>query len=159
MASPVNINPVPPDVHGDVWDLQDQWIKAHGIDSRVAEHALRVGFISAAVDGRPTLRAQDLGPACAFAKYQMRVRTFLAPNPGENPDARCAIKIRAWLLANAPKGEWVRKRDLDRGISSFRLGPGVFNRCLSNLAVNGEIETRERGNVLRLITTSQGEQK
>src|SRR5581483_1448278 len=95
-----SLNPFPALVHSEIWEARDQWIK-DGISPRVAEHALRVAYICACVDGRPSLRADQLGPALALAKYQTKVRVVLAPNPGENPDARCAIAVRGWLNENA----------------------------------------------------------
>lgn len=143
------LNPFPALVDPEVWDVRDQWVK-DGIATRVAEHALRVAYICASVDGRPTLRATELGPALAFAQYQTRVRLVLVPNPGENPDARCACDVRNWLAANAPDGKWIKRRHLDRGIHSSRLGPGVFNRCLQNLQFNDEIELDLKLGTLRL---------
>lgn len=136
------IDPTPALVEPAVWDVRDQWVK-DGISPRIAELALRVAYICACVDGRPSLRGSELEPALQFAKYQTRVRQVLAPNPGENPDARCANAIRNWLASHAPHGRSVRRRDLDRGISSNRYGPGVFNRCLNNLLLNNEIDVEE----------------
>ncbi len=146
------INAFPASVDPEVWELRDQWIK-EGIKPRIAEHALRLAYICCSVDGRPTLRSPHLEPALAFAKYQMRVRIILAPNPGENPDARCAFAIRNWLNEHASNGEWIKRRDLDRGINSSRLGPGVFNRCLNNMMFNDEIELGPQGKLLRLMTS------
>lgn len=146
---PETIRPFLPLVDADVWDARDDWAKS-GVNPRIGEHALRVAFICAAVDGRPSLRAADLAPAVAFAQYQARVRRILTPNPGENPDAKCAIKIRAWLSDHTPNGEWVNRRDLHRGISATRFGPGIFHRCLQNLQFNSEIELDKAGQV-RLI--------
>jgi hypothetical protein len=141
---PVTLNPFPATVSSDVWDARDEWVRTEGVTSRIAEHALRAAYICACVDGRPTLRANDLGPALEFARYQTGVRKVLAPNPGENPDARCAIAIRNWLIEYAEDGK-ANRRDLDRGIHASRYGPGVFNRCLNNLAFNREIDLRDGG--------------
>ena len=92
-------------VEPEVWEARDQMI-ADGTQGRVAEQAIKFAYICACFDGRPTLRAQELGPAITFARYQMKVRQYLLPNPGEIPDARCAFAIRNWLISNAPKGEW-----------------------------------------------------
>jgi hypothetical protein len=146
----VPLNPFAASVSSEVWDARDQWVKKEGIASRVAELALRVAYICCCVDGRPALRVEDLKPALAFAQYQSRLRKLLSPNPGENPDARCAIKIRNWLSENASGGKWVYRRDLDKGINSYRFGPVVFNRCLNNLAFNDEIELGPKGALLRL---------
>ena len=143
------LNPFPARVSADVWEARDEWV-TRGISQRVAEHALRVAYICCSVDGRPELRGAELAPALSFAQYQMRVRRVLAPNAGENPDARCAIGIRNWLSHHAPDGQWVSRRSLDRGINACRLGPGVFNRCLNNLVFNGEIQLRNSGREVRL---------
>ncbi|HWR14957.1 MAG TPA: hypothetical protein VN577_09015 [Terriglobales bacterium] len=147
----VKLSPAVPRIASNVWDERDQWVK-EGIPARIAELALRVAYICAATDRREVVQASDLKPAMAFAQYQVRVRSVLAPNVGENPDAKCAIKIRSWLLENARGGAWVRRHDLDRGINSYRLGPGVFNRCLNNLWFNGEIELDGKAKAVRLIT-------
>jgi hypothetical protein len=68
-------------------------------------------------------QASDLAPAFALAKYHMKVRQFLAPNPGENPDARCAHKILTWLIEHVPNGRWVSLRDLMKAIHYERFGP------------------------------------
>ena len=122
----VKLRPLPPEVDPEVWEARNAWIESHGIPARVAELALRVAFICAAADGGPILRAQDLGPALAFAQYQVAARTTFAPNPGENPDARCAVMVRNWLGKNAGD-KWVRRRDLDRGIHSIRLVLAFFS--------------------------------
>jgi len=149
-GSAERLNPFACAIDPEIWDARDEWIRDAGITGRIAEHALRVAYICASIDGRPTLRASDLGPALAFAQYQKRVRVVLSPNPGENPDAKCAIAIRNWLSEHANDGRWITRRELDRGINSARLGPGVFNRCLGNLLFNDEIAVNHKEKTIRL---------
>jgi len=139
----------PPQVDGSVWEVRNEWRKA-GIAGRVAENALRVAFVCAAADGRKILRGADLTPALALAEYQMKVRAVLQPNPGQNPDAQCGIAIMQWMRSNAPNGEWVRRRDLGRGIHYSRVGAGIFNRALSNLQMNDAIELDTKQKTVRL---------
>jgi hypothetical protein len=145
-----NISCFAPIVTDDVWDARDQWI-TDGISPRVAEHCLRMAYICAAVDARPELRSSQLGPALAMAKYQMKFRSLMRPNPGQNPVAQCAISVRTWLEQNTKPGQWVKRRDLSRGIHSDRLGPMVFNQTLSNLSWNDEIESEREGKIVRLL--------
>ncbi|MFB3916090.1 MAG: DnaB-like helicase N-terminal domain-containing protein [Terriglobales bacterium] len=146
--APVTLRPVAAIVAPDVWDARDGWIKGDGVEPRVAEQALRAAYICACVDGRPTLRASELGPAFEFAQYQHRVRHVLAPNPGENPDAKCGIAVRNWLTAHPG---WVGRNVLYKGIHAERLGTGVFNRCILNLTANHELELASGGHRLKLI--------
>ena len=136
----------------EVWEAKDEWVRTiPNLSGRCAEHALRVAGICAAFDGRKTLRVCDLGPAQAFAENQARVRVILRPNPGENPDAKCAFAIIAALERQAPDGQWVNRRSLYRQIHAERHGAGVFNRALTNLQYNGEIEPGAKSMELRLL--------
>ena len=75
-----------------VFTERNRWIIEGHIDDRVAEIAIRCAVVCASVDGRTRLTGNMLGPAFHLAKYQMKVRAFLQPNPGENPDAKMAFK-------------------------------------------------------------------
>jgi hypothetical protein len=135
-----------------VWEAKDEWIRTiPNLSGRCAEHALRVAGICAAFDGRQILRVADLGPARAFAENQARMRLILRPNPGENPDAKCAFAIVAALERRAPDGQWFNRRSLYRQIHAERHGAGVFNRAVNNLQYNGEIELRAKSMELRLL--------
>jgi hypothetical protein len=134
-----------------VWEEKSSWIKDCGIGPRIAENALRAAGICAGFDGKSVLRVQDLAPARAFAQYQMRVQSLLQPNPGENPDARCAFAILR-TLSESP-GEFMDRRAISKAIHAERFGPGVFGRAGVNLKFNGDVEIktidgRERWRVL-----------
>jgi hypothetical protein len=135
---------LPVQVHSEVWRERTSWQKAYPYLGRTVEHALRAAVICASQDGSPVLMARDLVPAFAFAIYQHRVRSVLRPNPGENPDARCAFQIRAYLEEHAPNGELVRQREVYRGIHAERIGPTVFERTVRNLMRCGELEYRRQ---------------
>jgi hypothetical protein len=107
---------------------------------------LRCAYIAACWDLRPKLRVADLGPALALAKYQSKVRTYLAPNPGLTLDAKCCHAIRTYL--NDHHGQWVNRRVLYRVIHAERFGPGVFNMALKNMQLNGELELHAQGVLL-----------
>ncbi len=126
-------------VHRDVWAAKDEWVR-EGMSPRVAENALRVAGICCAYDGFPQLEVKHLAPAKALGEYLMRVRMVLRPNPGENPDAKCAFAIMGLL-----NGEWVAKRDIYRTIHAYRMGPSVFKRALDNLTFNEELEIKTEG--------------
>jgi len=139
-------------VDPEVWEAKDEWVRTiPNLSGRCAEHALRVAGICAAFDGRKQLRVSDLGPARAFAENQARVRLILRPNPGENPDAKCAFAIVAALERQAPCGQWVNRRSLYKQIHAERHGAGVFNRAVNNLQYNGEIELGVKSMELRLL--------
>lgn len=145
--------PIPVTLDASVFSTRDRWIKELHIEPRVAEIALRCAVIAASFDSRSVLTAEMLAPALELAKYEMKVRTILQPNPGENPEARCAFALRTWLTQNAPKGEWVARREAYRGIHADKFGPGIFDRALFHLASNGEIEMHRAGRtkVIRLL--------
>jgi hypothetical protein len=142
---------VPVSVEPQVWEQKTEWLKlVPGMTGRIAENALRVASICASFDGRKLLRIQDLQPAIEFAKYQIRAQELLQPNPGENPDARCAFAILRKIEELARNGEWVRKREISRLIHADRFGPSVFLRAGNNLLFNGEIDGIRSPNDKRL---------
>lgn len=126
----------------EVYEMMDQWRK-QGLDARAVENAIRVAVICASFDGRTRLMANELEAARSFAKYQTRVKSYLQPNEGLNFDAQCAISIIRILKK---RRGWTIRRDLSRAIHSNRLGPGVFDKALRNLQLNGEIEQKEGRN-------------
>lgn len=139
-------------VERSVFEERDRWIKS-GISPRVAELCLRSSAIAASMDGKRNLKADDLGPAFALAKYQTKVREFLQPNVGENPDAQIAFKVRNWMEKNVAVSQYVGRRELYRQISGNRLGPAVFDRTMRAMEFNGELESAKVGKqaVVRLV--------
>jgi energy-coupling factor transporter ATP-binding protein EcfA2 len=134
-------SPVAVGVHSEVWTQIKEWVRTvPGMTGRIAENALRVASICAGFDGRSLLLVQDPGPALEFAKYQIRARALLQPNPGQNADARCAFAILQKLEQLAPNGGQVASRIISKAIHSERFGPGIFRYAIQNLAFSGEIE-------------------
>ena len=122
-GKPESVSAFPPEVDPNVWEVRKEWAKSE-IRGRIAENCLRVAYICAAVDGRPSLRGCDLGPAFALAKYQTKVRNVPPPQPGAESSGRTVRhSVKNWLRQRAPNGEWVRSRTLGKGIHSERLGP------------------------------------
>jgi hypothetical protein len=146
---PINISIFAPKVAANVWDERDRWIADGLVSPRVAEHCLRIAYICAAADHREELRASQLAPALAMAKYQMKFRSVMQPNSGENPVAKCANSIRNWLAQHDP-GQWVLRRDLGRGVHADRVGPAIFNQTLASLAMNDEIEVDAKRRTVKL---------
>jgi hypothetical protein len=141
-------------VSAEVWEERDSWVKlGSGITGRIAEIALRVAAICAAFDGKKLLTLSDLPPARTFAEYQVRVRTLLRPNPGENFEARAAFKFLAYLQRHAPDGQWVTKRQMLRDTRAYELGPSICDKALAILVYNGDLEELKDGrkSLLRIV--------
>jgi hypothetical protein len=136
-------------VRGSVWEAKRGWTEEDAeLRDRVAENAIRAAVICAAWDGRGELTASELAPALELAKYQVRVRARLKPNPGENFDAKCAFAVLAVLEKQTG---WVSERDAYRAINANRMGPGVFDRALMNLEGTEQIErSKNRPRAIRL---------
>jgi hypothetical protein len=146
-----SFSPVPVFIDEDVWAAKAAWrVEDPELEPRVAEIAIRAAAVAASFDGRSRLRVEDLGPARAFADYQMRIRRLLKPNAGENPEGKIALKILAHL--DRLQGRYVAKRTLLREINAYRFGPSVAERALSVLFANGDIEiTKTRPELVRRI--------
>jgi hypothetical protein len=131
----------------DVYEAMDDW-RQDGLDARAVENAIRAATICASFDGRKRLQAKALDAARAFARYQTQLKKNLQPNEGLNFDAQCAISIRRRLKG---RKDWITRRDLARAIHSNRWGPGVFDRTLRNLELNGEIEQKDTDRGQKLL--------
>ena len=129
----------------DVRAERDSWSTKYGIDQRVAGHAIRAAVIAASFDGRSTLRAADLGPALAFAKYQMRMRRVLAPNPGKNVGGILTFKVTAYLDKHAPLGQNVNERVMLQSVRAYDFGADTISRVLNSLEATGEIVRGRNG--------------
>jgi hypothetical protein len=145
-VSPSLFEPQGVEVHPEVWNERDQWLKdSPDITGRVAELSLRVASICAAWDGKNVLMVSDLKPAKQFALYQARLRKLLRPNPGENFEARAAHKFLAYLERHSPDGQWVSRRQMFKDTRAYELGPSVCHKALSIMAFNGDIEENDKG--------------
>lgn len=151
---PLAIEPTAVAVSAEVWEERDSWVKqGSGITGRIAEIALRVAGICAAFDRKKLLTLSELPPARAFAEYQVRVRTLLRPNPGENFEARAAFKFLAYLQRHAPDGQWVTRRQMLRDTRAYELGPSICDKALAILVYNGDLEELKDGrkSLLRIV--------
>lgn len=145
--------PVPVTIDADVWQWKRQTEKILGAEcGRSVELAIRCAYICASFDGRTVLRAADLGPAFALAKYQTAIRKLLKPNPGKNDRARLGNKVLDYLKAHAPEGQWVRERTLLNSTNAYDFGLDMYGAVVAALAANGHIERAKQGRkyVLRL---------
>jgi Bifunctional DNA primase/polymerase, N-terminal/Primase C terminal 1 (PriCT-1) len=144
-----------PRVNADVWEARNGIHQAEKINPRILELAIRCAFICAAIDGREELRAADLAPAWALARYQQRVRILLQPNGGKNFEGRIALKILNHLGSNAADGRYLVLRDVLRATRAYEYGPSTCERALNAMRFGGSIEeignTSEKGQKRRLI--------
>jgi len=131
-------------IHKDVYAATGEWIKSGELtDSRVIRLALKVAVICASFDGRNVLRAKDLAPTLAFAKYQERVRIRFSPNAGESPEAQCEVAIVRYLTQH---DGWQQHSRIYRGIHAYRHGEEVFGRAIKALLYSSRIQAGRDGN-------------
>jgi hypothetical protein len=126
-----------------VWEITSEWRKKDPALGRSIELAVRVAKVCAAFDGRPLLLGKDLeGAFKVFATDQCRIRKFLKPNVGDNPDAILSNAVLSYLDRKAPDGSWVPLRAVMKGVNShrLRLGPGVAERAMNSLARMNEVD-------------------
>lgn len=132
-------------VHPEVWLEKDVWLAEDpDVNPRVVEIALRTATICASFDGRTLLTAKDLRPARAMVEYQKKIRDYLRPNEGENPEAKFAIKLMKHITQL--NGRYVTKRTLFHNCGAERCGLTIAERALATLHVNGDIEVTSKKN-------------
>src|SRR5271154_1310078 len=139
-----NIDPCAVYVDRQVWEAKSMWLKARPtFNPRVVEHAIRSAIVCAAFDGRKVLNVEGVLRCLEFAEYQHRIRAILKPNPGENQEAKIALRIIDYLERS--NGNEIAKRKLLKAINAYRLGPSNAERALSVLHANGEISIVRQG--------------
>jgi hypothetical protein len=139
-------------VHPDVWIEKEMWLaENHELEPRVCEIAIRAAIVAASFSGKTLLTAKDLGPARWLAEYETRIRRYLRPNEGENPEAKIALKFLAYLKQLG--GKYVTKRKLFHDCGAERCGPTIADRALSALHANDDVEvtTKQRPVLVRLL--------
>jgi hypothetical protein len=137
---PVEISPTRVEIDSSVFDERKRWRTELEIEPRVAEIAFRSAIICASFDGRTVLHANDLGPALALAKCQMRIRQFLKPSRAQNAEAVVVNKIVSYLKLHEG---WVNRRELVQKTHVMdRFGPTVVQRAFAALRSTGDIEER-----------------
>lgn len=130
-------------VHPDVWVEKDVWLaEDQDMNPRVVELALRAATVCASFDGRTLLTAHDLAPARAMVGYQQKIRDYLKPNEGENPEAKFAIKLMKRLTQLG--GKYETKRKLFHDCGAERYGLTIADRALAALHVNGDVEVTSK---------------
>ena len=133
--------PQPIVVHPAVWAEKTRWEKELGLSGRAAESGIRAAIICAAYDCRGELKASELGPALAFARYQDDVHKRFEPNPGKTNEGILAHKARTYLNLHCPDGErWIGRREMLTNINGYDFGASVALRALQALEAAGEIE-------------------
>lgn len=131
-----------PRINDNVWDERDRLVLKEGFDKRVVEICLRVAAICAAVDGKPELKAEHLGPMRELIIYQEWVRKILAPNAGKRDNAIVAEKIVAYLQAHGPNGEWFPRRDILKNAHVYEFGPAIYEPVMSYLVKSERIDEK-----------------
>lgn len=143
----------------DVWIEKEIWIAENpDLESRVIEIAIRVATVCASFSGKTLLSAKDLGPAKALAEYEQKIRNYLKPNEGENPEAKIGSKMMMYLKRLG--GREVTKRKLFHDCGAERCGLSIANRALKAMVFNEDVymtPVRERPCMVRLIIEDEDE--
>lgn len=145
------------EVDGSVWEVAKQWRIENARYGRAIELAVRAAIISASADGITNLNGKYFEQFKPFLMEQMRLRAMLAPNEGVTNEAKVSIAVMRWLHTHSSSGQWIAMRDLQRGINFTRnrLGPGILNHALKNMATEGTIELNwEMGKIVSLRTVN-----
>jgi hypothetical protein len=128
----------------------DEWVasfRKENINPRVLEIVVRSATICAMFDGVRVVGIDRTAPHIELARYQMRIRQYLEPNPGENFERQLAFKIRNYLSTHPG---WVWRRELFHNIRTEDKGISIAARVLSQMIAYGEVIMRKNGKRIEL---------
>jgi hypothetical protein len=106
--------------------------------NRIDTLGFRLMAVHAVLRGEPTVTKANMQSVIAFLQYEVAVRQAVAPVIAENQVARVEEMIRRCL----PKSGSLSRRGLQRAINYDRYGIEVFDKAVSNMRRNDEIDEK-----------------
>jgi hypothetical protein len=101
-------------------EMVDRWLSSQpGRAGRLGEIALRVAYISCALNQDTEITVEALECALKFAEWQERIRSGYKAGLGDTLDAQCTNAVLTALEAVEP-GSWVRWSDIAAKKSWYR---------------------------------------
>ncbi|MGA3104742.1 MAG: bifunctional DNA primase/polymerase [Terriglobales bacterium] len=156
-----------------VWDAKDEWAERNPeARRRLAEHALRISLVTAAVNGDREITKECFEAALRFMEWQERIRELYRPGVAETKEAEAFESVYSALWERLKKqigeGIWPKGADeitkdkqeqcrllhfaqVVNAKSYYRKYAGLIDRVRASMAHNGLIEeiheydTDERG--------------
>jgi hypothetical protein len=157
-----------------VWDIKDEWSDRNPeTRRRLAEHALRIALVTAAVNADREITKKCFEAALRMMEWQERIREIYRPGLAETKEAEAYESVYSALWERlkkqisegiAPKGADEITKDKEQQCrllhfarvvnakSYYRKYAGLIDRVRKSMADNGvleeirEYETDERGN-------------
>ena len=116
--------------------------KFFGSKGRLAEHILRVAYISAAINGDEAVTEDCIAAALHFGGWQDRIREVFKPAKGAYEDQECVNAVlEAFVKAPGKAANW---RELARKKHWSRKFPRSLSRVKRLLEETGEL-TLDKG--------------
>lgn len=109
--------------------------------SRIDTYGLRLMAVQAVLRGEGSVTKANVQQVIDFLQYEVAVRKAVSPIIAENPVAQMEQSIRLFL----PEGATMTRRELQRKTNYTRHGIEIFNRALSNMVGNKEIDSQPVG--------------
>jgi hypothetical protein len=137
------LNPSTVTIDPAVYDELARWQDEEGVESGVAEIALRCAVNAASVDGRLVLTEKDLRPSLALARHQMKTRQYLKPTSGANDGGKVTALVENYLEKHGPDGQWLTVRDVGRRSHAYEYGATLLGNTIRELGRHGGYDVRE----------------
>jgi hypothetical protein len=129
--------PSGPRVTDEIYDQMSEWRDAEKGRGRLAEIALRIGYITAAANHDKEITKKGMRCALEFAEWQEAIRENYKAGIGDAIDAQCTDAILS-ILEQIGGDKWVNFRDLARKRNWYRkFGAPVLRRVRESLQATG----------------------
>jgi Protein of unknown function (DUF3987) len=109
--------------------------------NRIDTYGLRLMAVQAVLRCEEIVTKENTQQVIDFLQYEVAVREAVKPIIAENSVAQMEESIRRHL----PEGETMKKRDLQRRTNYTRFGIETFDRAITNMTRNEEIDTNTEG--------------
>ena len=131
------LEPSTPQVSADIFEAAHAWSAAGEDRDRLAELALRVAYITSAVNGDTLVGREAMNAALLFMEWQEQIRKSFQPAKGANEAEECVETVlAAFRKENGYSYNW---REMGRKHHWYEKFPNTLSSRLRKKSVRGEI--------------------
>ena len=129
------------------WEMMKEWRRVEPIGrGRLGEIAMRIAYITSAMNHDPEVTAEAMRCALEFCEWQEWIRTAYKAGLGDTIDAQCTNAILT-VLEKLEPGEWIRWKEVAAKRNWYRkFSARTLSSTRDALTKSGMTIEEEKGN-------------
>ena len=153
-AKKLDFNPTSPSMSSDVYEAVHEWQEKAEGRRRLGELALRVAYVSSAVNRDDHVSQKSLFAALRFLEWQERIRSYFQPAEGADRTSQLVAEaVKEFKRLPGMEGNW---RELCRDNNWFRKFGAVLKSTKKMLEDEGVLVYDKKKRTHRLYVSGDG---